>query len=92
MLSNDDIKHLAQLARISLSQEEEQKLMKDLGGILGYVSEIGKVVTEAGEPSAGELRNVMREDESREGGAYTGSILANAPQCEGKYLKVKQIF
>jgi aspartyl-tRNA(Asn)/glutamyl-tRNA(Gln) amidotransferase subunit C len=46
MLSKDDVTHLADLARIKLSDEEKERYVKDLGGILDYVSEISEVVTD----------------------------------------------
>jgi aspartyl-tRNA(Asn)/glutamyl-tRNA(Gln) amidotransferase subunit C len=93
MLKKEDIEHLATLARISVSEEEKEAFALQLDSVLGYVSELNKVVTlEESTPKAGELRNVMRPDENpNPGGEFTDTILANAPHKEGEYFKVSQI-
>jgi Asp-tRNA(Asn)/Glu-tRNA(Gln) amidotransferase C subunit len=43
-------------------------------------------------PEAGEHRNAFREDENpHETGKYTESIIKNAPEKEGNYVKVRKI-
>ncbi|MDO8520576.1 MAG: Asp-tRNA(Asn)/Glu-tRNA(Gln) amidotransferase subunit GatC [bacterium] len=103
MLNKKDIEHLADLARIGISEAEKEGLAKDLDSVLAYVSEVSKIATKndtiprAGLSAevltkAGALHNVMREDgEVYPGGEWTEMILANAPQKEGGYFKVKQI-
>lgn len=93
MLKKEDIEHLATLARISVSEEEKEAFAVQLDSVLGYVSELNKVVTiEESAPLAGELRNIMRPDENpNPGGEFTDMILANAPHKEGEYFKVSQI-
>ena len=94
MLERKDVEHLGLLARISLSEEEKDEFTSELDSVLSYVSEISKVTTEADViPEAGELRNVMRRDDNaNSGGEFTEDILKNAPDTEGGYVKVKQIF
>ena len=93
MLKKEDIEHLANLARIAISEEEKGELAGQIDSVLSYVSMISKVVTEKeAAPRAGELRNVMREDgEAYAGGEWANAILANAPHKEGGYFKVEQI-
>ena len=93
MLTKDDIKGLSMLARIAVSEDEEESLAKDLDSVLGYVSEVSLIVTEVDSaPRVGELKNVMREDaDAHVGGEYTDMILANAPRTEGGYVKVPKI-
>ncbi len=43
MISTNDVKKLAALARIKLTAEEEEKLAKDMESILGYVKQIKEV-------------------------------------------------
>lgn len=94
MLTREDIDHLADLARLSVSDGEKDRLTKDLGSVLAYVSQLEEVTTDAGSaPEAGALRNVMREDgEPSPGGAYTEVVLRNAPATEDGYFKTKKIF
>lgn len=87
-----DVEHLAGLARIAVSDSEKEVLRKDLEDILEYVSQVKEVAAEMGTPEAGELRNVMREDEeAHEGGVFTEDILSQAPAREGNRLSVKKI-
>lgn len=87
-----DVEHLAGLARIEVSDDEKKLLQHDLEEILAYVSQVTKVTALLGAPAAGELRNVMREDnEPHEGGIYTEDILKQAPSREGNRVFVKKI-
>lgn len=94
MLQRNDVEHLGLLARISLSEDEKDEFASELDSVLLYVSEISKVATAADVvPEAGELRNVLRDDDNvNVGGVFTDAILNNAPDTEDGYVKVKQIF
>jgi len=92
MISQDDVKKLAALARIKLTEKEEEKFAKEIDGIVGYVAHIQKFT--AGENTQGQekVKNVLREDKNpHESGIHTETILAEAPQREGNYVKVKKI-
>ncbi len=93
MLEIKDIEHLAKLARIELSENEKKSLLKDIGSILGYVSQIKDVAsTMSEEKKAGEHRNVTRLDENpAESGKNTKDIVADMPESQDNYLKVKKI-
>ncbi|MBI2121057.1 MAG: Asp-tRNA(Asn)/Glu-tRNA(Gln) amidotransferase subunit GatC [Parcubacteria group bacterium] len=93
MITKEDIEKLADLARIEVEEGERERLRSSMEGILDYVSEVGKISdSSASAPDLGTLRNVFREDgEPHEGGAYTDSVLKNAPDTEGGYIKVKKI-
>jgi len=94
MISADDVKKLARLSRLALTDEEAEKLADDMGSILAYVDTLRKVSLPAkprGSVYFDEV-NVMREDgEPHESGMYTEELLAQAPRREGNYLKVKKI-
>lgn len=66
MISEKDIKHVAGLARIRLSQKEETKMAHELGAILGYIDKLKEVNTDGAEPVAHitGLENVTRKDEA----------------------------
>lgn len=93
MLTKQDIEHLGTLARINISPEEQEGLAKDLDAVLTYVSEVSEVTTEDDViPRVGDIKNVMRDDTCTfPGGGFTDVILANAPDTEDGYIKVKQI-
>ncbi|MFH0846012.1 MAG: Asp-tRNA(Asn)/Glu-tRNA(Gln) amidotransferase subunit GatC [Patescibacteria group bacterium] len=87
-----NIENLANLCRIKLSESEKQELLNEMGSILNFIEQIQQVKTEDLKNEAGELRNVMRDDEAlNKGGEFTDAILAEAPNREGQYIKVKKI-
>jgi aspartyl-tRNA(Asn)/glutamyl-tRNA(Gln) amidotransferase subunit C len=94
----EDIKKLANLARIDMSDEEMQGLAKDFDAILAYVgqvqevSKLKKVEALHENPDNYPIKNITREDVvTNKSEEYTEKILANAPQVQDGYLKVKQI-
>ena len=93
MLEIKDIEKLAKLARIELTKEEKEKLLKEVDPILDYVAQLKEVVSKVGEEKkAGELRNVVRNDENpNETGVNTKNIVANMPDSQNDYLKVEKI-
>ncbi len=93
MLEIKDIEKLAKLARIELTAEEKEKLLKEVDPILGYVAQLKEVVSTIDEEKkAGELRNVMRSDENpTETGVNTKDIVEDMPNSQDNYLKVEKI-
>jgi aspartyl-tRNA(Asn)/glutamyl-tRNA(Gln) amidotransferase subunit C len=94
MVTDDDIRKLARLSRVALTDEEVAKLRDEMGSILAYVDTLQKVSLPE-KPSGTaylEIENVLREDgPAHESGIYTEELLAQAPKREGNYLKVKKI-
>ena len=92
MISKDDIKKLAELARIHLTEKEEKELEKDLSSILGYVEKLKEVdVSNVPEMThATDSKNVFRADEE----IKRDDILLREqfPDSERAYLKVKGVF
>ena len=98
MLSIEELRKLSELARIEVPDSELEELRGQLDTILTYVGEIQTADTNnTARPAValgegGELRNVWREDgEPHETGKYTKDIVANFPDKEGDYLRVKKI-
>lgn len=91
MITKEDIKDLADLARIEISDSEAEGLTKQIDSILGYV---GQIKDSTGDLSLviPNLRNVMRDDEvTNIPDSYTEKLLNNAPDRSGRLLKVKKI-
>ena len=87
-----DIENLVKLCRIELSEDEKKELLGEMDSILGFVNQIQKVETGDLKVEAGELRNIMREDENPYiGGEFTDAILAETPEIQDNYIKVKKI-
>jgi aspartyl-tRNA(Asn)/glutamyl-tRNA(Gln) amidotransferase subunit C len=92
MISIDDIKKLANLARMKLTPDEEKKFAKEIDSIMGYVAQVQKLSKGVISENPNAPRNVLRDDEtSHETGINTETILAEAPKREGQYIKVKKI-
>lgn len=90
-----EVKKVAQLARLGLSDEELASATRQLSGVLEHFSEIQKIKT-AGVPTADDvtgLQNVTREDTARpEELCAADELLKRAPKTKGKQIKVKAVF
>jgi aspartyl-tRNA(Asn)/glutamyl-tRNA(Gln) amidotransferase subunit C len=64
MISDEEIKHIAKLARLGISRDEVLKFSKQLSNILNYVDQLKKVDTKNVEPTSQVtgLKNVSRKD------------------------------
>lgn len=99
MISKDDVKRLAELSRTEMGEKEQEELAGEMDSILGFVSQVSEIVSSFPSPYKREGRdevrggvNVMREDSNpNETGFYTERILAEMPNTERGYLKVKKI-
>jgi aspartyl-tRNA(Asn)/glutamyl-tRNA(Gln) amidotransferase subunit C len=91
-LTADDVLHIARLARLRLDPPDVERYAAQLGGILSHFEALAAVDTEAVEPTANPLplRNVMREDATRPS-LPREEALANAPQVEGGYIRVRAV-
>lgn len=88
-LQDTDIKNLAVLSRINISDEGAKKYAEEFSSVLTYVSEIQSVdVPEVHDISV--VNNVFREDIARDT-SFTQRFLEEVPDKEGGYVKVKQI-
>ncbi|MBI4120572.1 MAG: Asp-tRNA(Asn)/Glu-tRNA(Gln) amidotransferase subunit GatC [Parcubacteria group bacterium] len=67
MITKDEVKHIAQLARIKLNAEEVEKYQAELSAILDFVGQLAKVDTVKAEPirQITGLESVFRKDEDR---------------------------
>lgn len=90
--SPDQLRRVARLARLRISQEESERLGAQLGSILDYVELLNEVDTADVEPMAHaiELTDVLREDLPQPS-LLREQALANAPQTDGRYFLVPAI-
>lgn len=92
MISKDDVKKLATLSRIGVSESELEGVAKEIDAILAYVGQINTASASLDGEISYPLQNVFREDtEVNETGLYTECLLQSAPTREGNYVKVKKI-
>lgn len=86
------IKGVAKLARLNLSEEEEQKFSKQLGGILSYIEKLNQLDTEKVKPTAHILpmKNIWREDKVKPS-LNRNDIIRNMPQEHEGFFKVPPV-
>ena len=87
-----DVKYVAQLARLSLTPDEEKKIGAQLGNILGYIEKLSELDVTNIEPTAHAvpLTNVTRADEVRPSLPHE-EALRNAPRQAGGLFIVPKI-
>jgi len=92
MISEAQVAHVAQLARLALSDEEKQRLTEQLNAILTYMEQLNEVSTEGVEPTAHvlDLVNVWRDDTVRQT-LSAEAALANAPETAQRFFVVPRI-
>ena len=89
-LTRAEVQHVAQLARLGLTDEEMEALASELSSILEYIDQLEQLDTSSIAPPAqvGELVDVMRDDEVQPS-LDVEEALANAPSREGNYFRVR---
>jgi aspartyl-tRNA(Asn)/glutamyl-tRNA(Gln) amidotransferase subunit C len=89
MISRADVEHVAELARLHLTDEELDRMQGQLSRILEAIAVLRDVDTSQVGPTATvlALENVMRDDDPRDG-ISREAALANAPLREGDHLRV----
>ncbi|OGJ54542.1 hypothetical protein A3D11_01735 [Candidatus Peribacteria bacterium RIFCSPHIGHO2_02_FULL_49_16] len=77
----DDIRHIAKLARLHISDKEVKRYTKELSSILTYVDKLKEVDTRNVEPTTQVtgLRNVFREDEVRPSDTAPEACIETSP-------------
>ncbi len=65
MISEEEVRHVANLARLGLTDEEVERMGEQLGAILNYMEQIGELDLEDVPTTANpmDLTNVLRPDE-----------------------------
>ena len=86
------VRKVAKLSRLELSETEVEEFTGQLSAILDYVEKMNELDTEGVEPLAHclPISNVFREDDARES-LGTDAVLANAPQRDEDFFKVPKI-
>jgi aspartyl-tRNA(Asn)/glutamyl-tRNA(Gln) amidotransferase subunit C len=88
----EQVRHIATLARIAMSDEELERLVPELNNILGWIEQLGEVDTDGVEPLTAviETKLRLREDEVTDGNRRD-DILANAPEAEHGFFAVPKV-
>ena len=92
MISREEVRHVARLARLHLTDDEAERMREQLDAILAYIDKLRELDVEGVEPTAHAvpLVNVMRDD------ALVPCLpqeqaLANAPDRADEFFRVPRI-
>lgn len=88
----DETRRVAELARLELSEKDEELFAEQLSAVLDYIGQLNELDTEDVEPlsSALDIRNVVREDRA-EKKFDPGAWSSNAPASDQGHFRVPRI-
>ncbi len=92
ILSADDVRAIADLARLEISEDDVARYQRQLSDILDYFQKLEELDTSHIDPTSSvlPLTNVMRADEA--GAALTvAEAIANAPDSDGEQFRVRAV-
>jgi aspartyl-tRNA(Asn)/glutamyl-tRNA(Gln) amidotransferase subunit C len=91
-LTRDQVLHIAHLARVGIDDADVDHFAEQLSQVLEYFERLGEVDTADVPPTAHTLalHNIWRDDEAGPC-LEPEEVLANAPQQEGGFFRVKAI-
>ena len=91
-LTGAEVRHIARLARVALSDDEVERFRAELSTILDHCQALNAVDTDDVPPTAQslDLTTVQRPDTPRES-EERDEILRNAPLREGEYFRVRAV-
>lgn len=91
-IKKDDVKHVAELARIEFSEEDIEEFTKQLGNILNYISKLNELNTSNVEPTSHVLdESTPLRDDIVEDWLSKDEVLKNAPKEENGFFVVPKI-
>ena len=91
-VSKKDVEYVAELARLSFTEEEKNELIGDLNSVLGYIEKLDELDTKDTDIIVNPyyIENKFREDEV-EPSMELNYVLENAPQILEEYIVVPKI-
>jgi aspartyl-tRNA(Asn)/glutamyl-tRNA(Gln) amidotransferase subunit C len=91
-ISIDQVKHVAHLARLAITEEEAEMFTKQLDQIISFAEQLNELDTENVEPTSHvlDMKNVMREDIPQKG-LPIEDVLRNAPDSKDGQIRVPSI-
>ncbi|MBZ9571813.1 Asp-tRNA(Asn)/Glu-tRNA(Gln) amidotransferase subunit GatC [Patescibacteria group bacterium] len=95
MISKKEVKHIAKLARLGITESEEEKFQKELSSILDYFTSLKEVNVEGVEPTFHVLpkkEEIMRKDERKKQPIEkVNKLIEMAPEKKKRYIRVKSV-
>lgn len=91
-ITKEEVLHVAKLARLNLTEEETERLMNDMGSIIGFADKLNELDTEGVVPTAHAIpmQNAFREDEVKPS-FEREDILKNAPSSDGDGFLIPKV-
>ncbi len=91
-IDRDMVEHIANLAKLQLTDDEIERYAEQLSAILEYAERLQALDTDAIPPTASvlPLRNVLRPDTARPS-LTPDEVLANAADAEGGQFRVEAV-
>lgn len=91
-ISKEEVKHVAHLARLAITEEEAEKFAEQLGKITDFAEQLNELDTTNVEPTSHVLPlvNVLREDVAKEG-LPREKVMLNVKDQEAGQIKVPSI-
>lgn len=91
-VDTQQIRHIAKLARIAMSDAEVEALAPELNNILGWVEQLGEVNTDEVEPLATVIDQKLRlRDDVVTDGDCREAVLLNAPDAQHGFFAVPKV-
>lgn len=86
------VKRVARLARIAVSEDEAERMVGELNGILGFVEQLSEVDVNGVEPMTSVTPMVMRKRDDRvTDGGKADDVIANAPETDRNFFLVPKV-
>lgn len=94
ILTEEEIRKIAHLARLGLTDNEVKKYTQELGGIFNYFEKLNEVDTKNVEPVAQitGLKNVQREDEIIPSNLAEALLNCSPNEIKNSHIVVKNVF
>ena len=91
-VNEEQVRHVAKLARLALSDVEIDKMVPELNNILGWVEQLGEVDTDGVEPLTAviDLKLRLRDDVVTDGN-IRDKVLLNAPDAQHGFFAVPKV-
>jgi aspartyl-tRNA(Asn)/glutamyl-tRNA(Gln) amidotransferase subunit C len=91
-VSSEQVRHIARLARLAMSEAEIERLVPELNNILGWVEQLGEVNTDGVEPLTAVIEQKLRlRDDVVNDGNIRDEVLANAPDAQHGFFAVPKV-
>lgn len=91
-VNTEQVRHIAKLARIAMSDTEIEALVPELNNILGWIEQLAEVNTDGVEPLTAVIDQKLRlRDDAVNDGDCRDAVLANAPGAEHGFFAVPKV-